>query len=93
MEHIVLPGVLGLAFGTLQLLLMRRVLAAQKGWQRVLLLLLKLPLWALAFIGMALWWGVLPLLAFGAAAGATYLFVAIIYYSRTHRAHREDKGE
>lgn len=94
MEHIVLAGVLGLAFGTLQLLLMRRVLVAQAGWKRVLLLLLKMPLWALTFIGVALWWGVVPLLAFGIAAGVLYLSTAIICYIHTHSANRiKGKGE
>lgn len=88
MGYIVLAGLLGLAFSALQLLLMRRVLHVKKGWQRGLLLFLKVPLWLIAFIGIALWWGPMPLLAFGLAAGGLYLAVAIIYYVRTRR-----KGE
>lgn len=89
MADIVLAGVLGIAFSTLQLLLMRRVLHARSAGGRIGLMLLKIPLWALAFIGVALWWGVYPLLAFGIAAGGTYLAVAIVVYVRTHHAHRQ----
>lgn len=88
MTNILLAGVLGLAFSTLQLLLMNRVVRVQAGWKRGLLLMLKVPLWAIAFIGIALWWGTGPLLAFGIAAGAMYLAVAIVYYIRTHRKAR-----
>lgn len=92
MANILLAGLLGIAFSTLQLLLMRRVFSVRSGGLRILLMLVKLPLWAIAFLGVALWWGQVPLLAFGIAAGGTYLAVAIIYYLRTHPVHRK-KGE
>lgn len=91
MADVILSGIIGIAFSTLQLLLMRRVLQARSGVMRALLLVLKMPLWAAAFIGIALWWGAGPLIAFGIAAGATYLIVAIIYYIRTRPVH--EKGE
>lgn len=91
MANIVLAGILGLAFSTLQLLLMRRVLHMRSTWQRMLLLLLKIPLWGLMFVGIALWWGTGPLLAFGLAAGGMYITVAIIVYVRSRPDHR--KGE
>ncbi len=84
-QSIALAGILGLAFGALQLLLMRRVLFARVTWQRALLMALKLPLWALAFMGMILWWGVWPLVAFAFTAGALYLVVSIVYYVRTRK--------
>ena len=88
MAYVVLAGILGLAFSTLQLLLMSRVLKVRSGWLRGVLLFLKVPLWALAFVGIALWWGTGPLLAFGLAAGALYLTASIIYYVRNIRARQ-----
>lgn len=88
MAYIVLAGILGLAFSTLQLLLMSRVLKVRSGWLRGILLFLKVPLWGLAFVGIALWWGTGPLLAFGLAAGALYLTASIIYYLRKVRVHQ-----
>lgn len=85
MANIIFAGILGLAFSTLQLLLMRRVLHMQKPWQRALLMAAKLPLWAMAFIGIALWWGAWPLLAFGIAAGGMYVLVAITVYVRSRK--------
>ena len=92
MAYILLAGVLGLAFAALQLLLMQRVMRAESGVKRGLLLALKVPLWAIAFIGIALWWGITPLLAFGLAAGGMYLAVAIVYFVRTRRREHR-KGE
>lgn len=95
MSYILLAGVIGLAFSALQLLLMQRVMRAESGIKRGLLLALKLPLWALAFIGIALWWGIAPLLAFGLTAGGMYLTVAIVYWIRTRRREQSEhrKGE
>lgn len=93
MWNIVLAGVLGIAFSALQLLLMQMVAKVQGGLQRGLLMMLKIPLWALAFIGIFFWLGTWPLLTFGIAAGSTYLAVAILYYIRTHPAHHKGKGE
>lgn len=92
MEHILLAGVLGIGFSALQLWLMQRVLHFDAMWKKGLLLAAKVPLWALAFAGVALWWGVGPLLAFGIAAGATYLLVAIIVWVRTHPRTGESGG-
>lgn len=88
MANIVLAAILGLAFGTLQLLLMRRVLHVKAGWQRAALFALKLPLWALAFIGVALWWSTSALLAFGLTAGTLYLAVTLYVFFRARQ-----KGE
>lgn len=88
--QVILAAILGIAFSILQLWLMQRVIKASAGWQRGVLMMLKIPLWALMFIGIVLWWGVWPLVGFGIAAGATYLTVAIIYWVRTHpRAERK----
>ncbi len=92
MAQIVLAGVLGVAFGILQLLLMRRVIG-MRGPARVLLLIAKIPLWAVGFIGVALWWGVGPLIAFGLAAGGLYVAAGIIYYVRNRPEHLGQKGE
>lgn len=91
MADIILAGILGIAFSILQLLLLRRVLRVQSGGLRIVLMLLKVPLWALAFIGIALYWTIGALLAFGLAAGATYLTTVIVVYIRSHPSHR--KGE
>lgn len=88
MANVLLAGILGIAFSALQLLLLQRVLLVRSNALRMVLLLLKLPLWALAFVGIALWWSIPALLAFGLAAGGTYLTVVIVYYIRKHR-----KGE
>lgn len=84
-QAIVLAGILGLAFGALQLLLMRRVLFTCSGLKRALWLALKIPLWALAFTGMVLWWGIWPLAAFALTAGLLYISVTLFIFFRARR--------
>lgn len=89
-ETILLAIVIGFAFGALQLLLLRRVLLARSGITRALLLLLKLPLWAMALYGMAVWWGVGALIAFTAAASLLYFAILVVYYRRGQKRGERD---
>ncbi|MCL1964947.1 MAG: hypothetical protein FWF69_07785 [Firmicutes bacterium] len=83
--NIGIAGISGLAMSALQLLLTRGISLACAKELRLVLMLLKLPLWTLAFVGVALWWGAGPLIAFGAAAGLSYLTVTIVLFSRSRK--------
>ena len=84
-QTILLSCALALAFAALQRWLMRRVFFARTVFVRVLLLFLKLPLWALSFVGIALWWGRVPLAVFGLTAGTVYLAASLFVYLRSKR--------
>lgn len=84
-QDIVLAATGGLVFSALQLFILCRVLLASSGWLRAALLLLKLPLWAVALGGIAFWWGTEPLIAFAMTAGISYLIASIIFFARTRK--------